>query len=118
DAYKALWADIVAARNNAPSPLSQASARIDMTPWPAPIVRSFLGRMPPEAVLTAADDADARKKKIQVCDANFYGGGLARRLSATAGGEGLPGRAGRGATKAANECSPPKGDHKPRGAAL
>src|SRR5262249_56598561 len=56
DAYKALWADIVAARNNAPSPLSQASARIDMTPWPAPIVRSFLGRMPPEAVLAAADD--------------------------------------------------------------
>ena len=26
-----------------------------MTPWPAPIVRSFLGRMPPEAVFAAAD---------------------------------------------------------------
>jgi len=82
DAYKALWADIVAQRNNAPSPLSQASARIDMTPWPAPIVRSFLGRMPPGAVLAAADDADAKKKKSQVCEANFYSGVLALRLNA------------------------------------
>jgi len=82
DAYKALWADIVAQRNNAPSPLSQASTRIDMTPWPAPIVRSFLGRMPPDAVLAAADDADAKKKKSQVCEANFYSGELALRLNA------------------------------------
>src|SRR5262249_35767394 len=83
DAYKALWADIVAQRNNAPSPLSQASARIDMTPWPAPIVRSFLGRMPPGAVLAAADDAGAKKKKkSQVCEANFYSGVLALRLNA------------------------------------
>jgi len=82
DAYKVLWADIVAQRNNAPSRLSQASMRIDMTPWPAPIVRSFLGRMPPEAVLAAADDPDAKKKKNQVCEANFYGGELALRLNA------------------------------------
>ena len=82
DPYKALWVDIVAQRNNAPSHLSQASTRIDMTPWPAPIIRSFLGRMPPEAVLAAADDADAKKKKSQVCEANFYGGELALRLNA------------------------------------
>jgi len=55
DAYKALWADILAQRNNAASRLSQASAQIDMTPWPGPIIRMFLGRMPPEAVLAAAD---------------------------------------------------------------
>jgi lipoprotein NlpI len=82
DPYKALWADIVAQRNNAPSHLSQASAKIDMTPWPAPIIRSFLGRMPPEAVLAAADDPDAKTKKSQVCEANFYGGELALRLDA------------------------------------
>jgi lipoprotein NlpI len=82
DAYKALWADIVAQRNKASSHLSQASAGIDMTPWPAPIIRSFLGRMPPEAVLAAADDPDTKKKKNQVCEANFYGGELALRLGA------------------------------------
>jgi lipoprotein NlpI len=65
DAYKALWADIVAQRNNAPSHLSQASAKIDMTPWPAPIIRSYLGRMPPEAVLAAADDPDVKNKRAR-----------------------------------------------------
>jgi lipoprotein NlpI len=82
DAYKALWADILAQRNNAASRLSQASAQIDMTPWPGPIIRMFLGRMPPETVLAAADDPDAKKKKSQVCDANFYSGELALRLNA------------------------------------
>jgi lipoprotein NlpI len=82
DAYKALWADIVAQHNNASSHLSQASAKIDMTPWPAPIIRMFLGRMPPEAVLAAADDPDAKKKKSRLCQANFYSGEWALRMGA------------------------------------
>jgi lipoprotein NlpI len=53
-----------------------------MTPWPAPIIRSFLGRMPAEAVLAAADDPDTGKKKKQVCEANFYNGELALRQGA------------------------------------
>src|SRR5262249_14735412 len=81
-AYKAMWAGVVGQRNTAASHLSQASTKIDMTPWPAPIVRSFLGRMPPEAVFAAADDPDAKKKKNQACEANFYGGELALRLNA------------------------------------
>ena len=59
-----------------------ASSKIDMTPWPAPIIRMFLGRMPPAAVLAAADDPDAKKKKNQVCEANFYSGELALRQGA------------------------------------
>src|SRR5262245_17927189 len=82
NAYKALWSDIVAQRNNAPSHLSPASANIDMTQWPAPIVRMYLGRMPPEAVLAAADDPDAKKKKSQLCQANFYSGEWALRMGA------------------------------------
>jgi len=82
DAYKALWADIVAQRNNAPSRLSQASMRIDMTPWPAPIVRSFLGRMPPEAALAAADDPDEPGLRSQF---------LRRRIGAAAQCEGRSG---------------------------
>jgi lipoprotein NlpI len=82
DGEKALWADIVARRNNVASRLSQASAKIDMAPWPAPLIRMFLGRMPPEAVLAAADDPDAKKKKSQVCQANFYSGEWALRTAA------------------------------------
>jgi lipoprotein NlpI len=82
NAYNALWVDIVGQRNNIPSRLSQAIAKIDMTAWPAPVIRLFLGQMTPAAVLAAADDPDAAKKKGQVCEANFFGGELALRTGA------------------------------------
>jgi lipoprotein NlpI len=45
-----------------------------MTVWPAPVVRLFLDQMTPAAVLAAADDPDAIRKRGQVCDAIFYSG--------------------------------------------
>jgi lipoprotein NlpI len=78
-AYATLWLDIVGQRSNIPSRLSQAASAIDMTAWPAPVIRMFLGQMPPSAVLAAADDPDATKKKGQVCEANFYSGEWALR---------------------------------------
>jgi lipoprotein NlpI len=79
DGYNALWADIVGQRNNVPSRLAQATLKIDMTAWPAPVIRMFLGQMTAADVLAAADDPDATKKKGQVCEANFYSGELALR---------------------------------------
>ena len=76
NAYLALWVDIVSRRNNLPSRLAQTSSRIDMTVWPAPVVRLFMDQMTPAAVLAAADDPDATKRKGQVCEANFYSGEL------------------------------------------
>ncbi|MGZ3361543.1 MAG: hypothetical protein ACXU84_19645 [Xanthobacteraceae bacterium] len=76
-AYRALWRDIAARRSNLPSRLHQGTSQIDMTAWPAPVIRLFLGQMSPAAVLAAADDPDPKKKKSQMCDANFYGGELA-----------------------------------------
>jgi lipoprotein NlpI len=35
-----------------------------------------MGQITPAAVLAAADDPDASKKKGQVCEANFYSGEL------------------------------------------
>jgi len=82
DAYNALWVDIVGRRSNVPSRLSLAIAKIDMTAWPAPVIRMFLGQMTPAGALAAADDPDASKKKGRVCEANFYGGQLALRTRA------------------------------------
>jgi lipoprotein NlpI len=50
--------------------------QIDMSKWPAPLVRLYLGELTPEAVLAAADDPDAATKKGRLCEANFYGGEL------------------------------------------
>jgi lipoprotein NlpI len=76
DAYAALWLDIVGERNNLPSRLSQTSSQLDMTAWPGPVVRLFMGQMRSDALLTAADDPNATTKKSQVCEANFYTGEL------------------------------------------
>jgi lipoprotein NlpI len=75
-AYAALWLDIVSQRNKLPSRLPQTSSQIDMTAWPAPVIRLFMGQMTSGAVLAAADDPDAATKKAQVCEANFYTGEL------------------------------------------
>ena len=72
NAYLALWVDFVSRRNKLPSHLAQTSSRIDMTVWPAPVIRLFTDQMTPAAVLAAADDPDATKKQGQVCEANFY----------------------------------------------
>jgi lipoprotein NlpI len=76
NAYLALWVDIVSRRNNLPSRLAQTSSQIDMTVWPAPVIRLFMDQMTSAAVLAAADDPDATRKKGQVCEANFYSGEL------------------------------------------
>ena len=62
--------------------MAQASAQVDMTAWPAPVIRMFMGQMTPAATLAAADDPDPNKKKGQVCEANFYSGELALRTGA------------------------------------
>jgi len=73
----ALWLDLSERRNNIPSHLADAAKQLDMTAWPAPVVRLFLGQMTPAGVIDAAQNADAKTMNGQVCDANFYSGELA-----------------------------------------
>ena len=82
NAYSAIWLDIITTRNNLPNRLSQLVSQVDMTKWPAPLVRLFMGELTPAAALAAADDADLIKKKGQVCEANFFSGELALRQGA------------------------------------
>jgi tetratricopeptide (TPR) repeat protein len=81
-AYTALWLDMVNKRSNLPSRLSEASKQIDMTKWPAPVFRLYLGQLTPEAVLAAADDPDSSTKNDRVCEVNFYSGELALQRGA------------------------------------
>jgi len=83
-AYYVLWLDIVDKRGNLPSRLAQSTAQIDMTKWPAPVIRLFLGQITPASALAAANDPDSDTRKSQVCEANFYIGELALRQGAKA----------------------------------
>jgi Tfp pilus assembly protein PilF len=69
DAYLAVWLDIVRRRNNLPSRLVQSSAQLDLTAWPAPVIKLFMGQLTPGDLLAAADDPNAPTKKDHICEA-------------------------------------------------
>ncbi|MCK1394840.1 tetratricopeptide repeat protein [Bradyrhizobium sp. 1] len=75
--YAAIWREIAAWRSNTPATLSEATAKLDMTKWPAPVMRLMLGTMTVDELLRAADDPDPIKKKGQMCEANFFTAELA-----------------------------------------
>jgi lipoprotein NlpI len=77
DAYAALWRDLAERRINAPSHLAEAAKKLDMTAWPAPLIRESLGEFTAEQTFGAAFDADPQTKASQTCEANFYSGELA-----------------------------------------
>ena len=73
----ALWIDILARRNNSPSELAATAVQFDMSRWPAPIVRLYLGQATLDQVLTAAADGEGKTKTEQLCAAYFFSGELA-----------------------------------------
>lgn len=77
EAHLALLLDIVAQRSKLQSRLKQLSAKVNMSAWPAPVIRLYLAQLTAEAVLSAANDPDTTTKRGQVCEANFYTGELA-----------------------------------------
>jgi tetratricopeptide (TPR) repeat protein len=81
--YTALWREIVTRRSDLPSHLAEKTVQLDMTKWPAPVVRMFLDETALEAVLAAADDIDPKLRESRVCEANFYAGELALQRGST-----------------------------------
>jgi lipoprotein NlpI len=77
DPYTALWLDLAERRNNVPSHLAENSKQLDMTAWPAPVIRQFLGELSAAQTIAAASDEDPKKQVGQTCEANFYSGEFA-----------------------------------------
>jgi tetratricopeptide (TPR) repeat protein len=77
NAYSVLMLEIVGHRSKLPSRMSELSAKVDMTAWPAPVIRLFLQQLNAEAVLAAADDPNPVVKQGRTCEANYYAGELA-----------------------------------------
>jgi lipoprotein NlpI len=57
--------------------LTEAAKQLDMTVWPAPVIRHFIGEINAEQVFGAAFDTDPKTKLSQTCEANFYSGEFA-----------------------------------------
>jgi lipoprotein NlpI len=77
DSYIALWLDLAKRRNGVPSQLAETAKQLDMTAWPAPVIRQFIGELSAAQTIAAAADPDPKKQAGQTCEANFYGGELA-----------------------------------------
>jgi tetratricopeptide (TPR) repeat protein len=77
NAYAALWLDLAERRNNVPNHLAHAAGQLDMTAWPAPIIRHFLGDLSAGQTLTAVSGKDPKTRLGQTCEANFYNGEFA-----------------------------------------
>ena len=79
--YYAVWLQIIDARNGVLDHLAEEVSHLDMTKWPAPIIRLLLSQMAAWAVLVAAADPDTTVQAGQICEANFYIGQLELRKS-------------------------------------
>lgn len=77
DTYAALWFDLAECRNNGSSHAAQTAKHLDMTSWPATVVRLYLSELSPANTLAAAESKDAKTKLGQFCEFNVYAGELA-----------------------------------------
>jgi tetratricopeptide (TPR) repeat protein len=77
DGYAALWQDIAEYRDRVPGHLIEAAKQLDMTVWPAPVVREFIGELNFAQTLAAAYDNDPKTRLGQTCEASFYSGEFA-----------------------------------------
>ncbi len=74
DLHLLLWLTLARQRDrqDATTPLNAAIANIDLTPWPGPLVRYYLGRVPADQVQQAAQDPDPATALQQACDLDFF----------------------------------------------
>ncbi|MGJ4942859.1 hypothetical protein ACQR1W_19945 [Bradyrhizobium sp. HKCCYLS1011] len=102
DARAALWLDLARRRAGLASVLADQAKLLDMSKWPAPIVRVFLGQGTAEAALAAAEQGDPVTRKARRCEASFFAGELMLQQGQDAGAMRLIDRA-------LAECSPASG---------
>jgi len=57
--------------------LREQSAQFDMTAWPAPVIREFLGESNAAQTLAASQNNDPKLNRGRSCEANFYSGEFA-----------------------------------------
>lgn len=76
NAYAVLWHEIAEKRAKQKGVLAGGKGlkNVEMNGWPAPVLLMFVGELKADALLIAADDANATLKQAHTCEANFYSG--------------------------------------------
>jgi tetratricopeptide (TPR) repeat protein len=70
----ALWLGVVSNRQGFDDArlLAQVAAVADLSKWPGPVLKMDLGQMTAAEVMTAASGGEARLRRLQVCEANYF----------------------------------------------
>jgi lipoprotein NlpI len=74
DAYVAIWSYLARTRNgeSVRSEFERDVAELPDDAWPAPVLRAYLDRISPRALLAAAAHSDAGREVEQRCEADYY----------------------------------------------
>lgn len=75
-AYGVLWRALAQGRGGAAydGEFAQNAAKLDLSKWPAPVIKLYLGQAVADDALKAAALGDADAVKNQTCEADFYVG--------------------------------------------
>jgi tetratricopeptide (TPR) repeat protein len=84
--YYPLWLYVsrVRAGQDGRAELEKNSRQAKLAEWPGPVFNLFLGKTTPEAILSAANNSNAKKDREQHCEAYFYLGEYALMKGNTA----------------------------------
>jgi lipoprotein NlpI len=72
--YAALLRHISLARAGAQSvdELAHNASELDLSKWPGPIVKLYMGRLSPDEVRQAAGQGNSSEQNYKACEADFY----------------------------------------------
>jgi tetratricopeptide (TPR) repeat protein len=84
--YYSLWLYVARFRagQDGRAELEKNAGQMKLAEWPGPMANLFLGKITPEAILSAANNPDAKKNREQHCEAYFYLGEYALMKGNTA----------------------------------
>jgi lipoprotein NlpI len=79
NAYDAVWLYLAESRQrkDGSTELKNRALKLNLDPWPGPIVRLLLSENSPEAVMNAARTGNDKMQRDQLCEANYYFGEIA-----------------------------------------
>ena len=76
NAYSVLWLHVARRRlgQDDSKELIKQSAKADLSKWPWPVLKFYLGRVTADQMIAAVTSPDAKTENRRICEANFFAG--------------------------------------------
>lgn len=76
NAYSVLWLHLAQRRlgQDDSKELIKQSAKVDLSKWPWPVLKFYLGRVTADQMIAAVTSPDVKAENRRICEANFFAG--------------------------------------------